>query len=82
MSGERQPDRVRLQKVTNRAFAGVPLLETLARDNRIRIGFAVRRKAEKPANQNASGTAGRKRLVAYLDAIGEIDGMHCLVDWK
>ena len=48
----------------------------------IAFGFAVRRKTEKPANQNASGTAGRKRLVAYLDAIGEIDGMHCLVHWK
>jgi PD-(D/E)XK nuclease superfamily len=57
---------------------GVHLLERFAQDNRIRIpqpqeNLQLKMVRELPnANQ----------FVAYIDAIGELDGTHCLMDWK
>jgi len=37
---------------------------------------------EKSTNQNVAALLGGSEFVSYLDAIGEIDGQHCLIDWK
>ena len=57
---------------------GVHLLERFAQDNRIRIpqphqNLQIKVVRELP-NVN--------QFVAYVDAIGELDGVHCLMDWK
>src|SRR6266852_2214083 len=57
---------------------GVHLLETFARDNRIRIRSAQQNLQIKMLRALPGGS----EFVAYLDAIGEIDGQHCLIDWK
>jgi len=57
---------------------GMHLLERFAQDNRIRIpqpgqNLQVKMVRELPnANQ----------FIAYIDAIGELDGLRCLMDWK
>jgi hypothetical protein len=57
---------------------GTRLLERFARDNRIQIpepetNLQVKVLQDLPnANQ----------FVAYVDAIGKLDGIHCLMDWK
>jgi hypothetical protein len=57
---------------------GVHLLETFARDNRIRI-----RSPKKNLQIKLLRTLpGGSEFVAYLDALGEVDGQHCLIDWK
>jgi hypothetical protein len=57
---------------------GVHLLETFARDNRIRI-----RSPKKSLQMKVLRTLpGGSEFVAYLDALGEVDGQHCLIDWK
>jgi hypothetical protein len=57
---------------------GVHLLEIFARDDRIRI-----RNPRKNLQIKMNRTlAGGREFVAYLDAIGELDRVHCLIDWK
>jgi hypothetical protein len=57
---------------------GVHLLETFARDNRIQI-----RSPQKNLQIKMLRTlAGGSEFVAYLDALGEVDGQYCLIDWK
>jgi len=57
---------------------GIQLLERFAQDSRIRIGRPARNlqvkftKAISPSND----------FVAYVDAIGQLDGRHCLLEWK
>jgi hypothetical protein len=57
---------------------GIRLLELFARDNRIRIpdpqqDLQIKIQRNLPnANQ----------FVAYVDAIGELDGVRCVIDWK
>jgi hypothetical protein len=57
---------------------GIHLLETFARQDRVRIhdprtDLQIKKfKALGPGNE----------FVAYLDAIGEVDGIRCLIDWK
>jgi hypothetical protein len=57
---------------------GIRLLERFAQDNRIHIpdpqqNLQIKIQRDLPnANQ----------FVAYVDAIGELDGMQCLIDWK
>jgi hypothetical protein len=58
--------------------SGVQLLERFAQDDRVRIRLARRNsqvKFTKPL-------AGRNDFVAYVDAIGDLDGSRCLLEWK
>jgi hypothetical protein len=57
---------------------GVHLLEIFARDNRVRI-----RDPKKDLQiKMLRALPGGGEFVSYLDALGEIDGQHCLIDWK
>src|SRR5260370_28401031 len=57
---------------------GVHLLETFARDNRIRIRSPKKNLQIKMLRTLPRGS----EFVAYLDALGEADGQHCLIDCK
>jgi len=57
---------------------GVHLLQRFAQDGRVRI-HNPRKDLQIKFLQTL--TAGSE-FVAYLDAIGEIDGVRCLIDWK
>ncbi len=57
---------------------GVHLLETFARDNRIRIRSPKKNLQIKMLRTLAGGS----EFVAYLDALEEIDCQPCLIDWK
>src|SRR5216684_4365510 len=57
---------------------GVHLLETFARDNRIQICNPKKNLQIKMLRALPGGS----EFVAYLDALGEVDGQHCLIDWK
>ncbi len=57
---------------------GVHLLERFAQDDRVRIenpesDLQVKLTRELPGNNE---------FVAYIDALGELDGRPCLIDWK
>jgi hypothetical protein len=57
---------------------GVHLLQRFAQDDRVRI-----RNPRKDLQVKFLQTlTGGGEFVAYLDAIGEIDGVRCLIDWK
>src|ERR1700732_1935252 len=58
--------------------SGVQLLERFAQDDRVRIRQPRRNsqiKFTKPL-------PGQNDFVAYVDAIGELDGTRCLLEWK
>ncbi|MGH9428704.1 MAG: PD-(D/E)XK nuclease family protein, partial [Terriglobia bacterium] len=57
---------------------GVRLLETFARDDRIRIPCPTKNLQIKMIRTLPGGN----EFVAYLDALGELDGKHSLIDWK
>jgi len=57
---------------------GVHLLESFARDGRVRIRDPRKDLQIKFQQVLTEGS----EFVAYLDAIGEIDGERCLIDWK
>ena len=57
---------------------GVHLLETFARDNRIRIHNPKKNLQIKMLRELPGGG----EFVSYIDAIGELDGQNCLMDWK
>ena len=57
---------------------GVQLLERLAQDNRIRIRQPRRNMQLKLVRSLSEGTD----FVAYLDAVGNLDGQRCLLEWK
>ncbi len=57
---------------------GVHLLQRFAQDNRVR----VHNPREDLQIKFLQMLAGGSEFVAYLDAIGEIDGVRCLIDWK
>jgi len=57
---------------------GAQLLEQLARDDRVRIRQPRRNLQQKPVRRLANGSD----FVAYLDAIGYLDGTRCLIEWK
>jgi PD-(D/E)XK nuclease superfamily len=57
---------------------GVHLLECFARDNRIRISQPQQNLQIKVARELRNAN----QFIAYIDAIGELDGTHCLMDWK
>ena len=60
------------------AHQGVQMLEKLARDVRIRIRQPRRNLQVKLVRSLLSG----KDFVAYIDAIGSLDGTRCLIEWK
>jgi hypothetical protein len=58
--------------------SGVQLLDRFAQDDRVRIRQPHRNlqiKFHRPL-------AGQNDFVAYVDAIGELDGTRCLLEWK
>ena len=57
---------------------GIHLLEHFARDNRIHIANPKTDLQIKQLRKLADGN----EFVSYIDAIGELDGCHCLMDWK
>src|SRR6266849_3169593 len=60
------------------AHQGVQLLEKLARDDRIRIRQPRRNLQTKLVRSLPHGND----FVAYIDAIGNLDGIRCVLDWK
>ncbi len=60
------------------ARQGVQILEALARDNRIRIRQPRRNLQVKLVRSLSNGND----FVAYIDAIGHLDGTRCLLEWK
>src|SRR5258708_3980109 len=57
---------------------GVHLLQRFAQDDRVRV-HNPRKDLQIKFLQTLTGGS---EFVAYLDAIGEIDGVRCLIDWK
>ena len=57
---------------------GVHLLERFAQDNRIRIPQPQENLQLKVVRE----LPNTNQFVAYIDAIGELDGARCLLDWK
>jgi len=57
---------------------GVHLLQRFARDNRIHIPQPQQNLQIKVVRELPNAT----QFVAYIDAIGELDGARCLMDWK
>jgi hypothetical protein len=57
---------------------GVRLLEHFARDNRVRIHAPEQNLQIKMVQ----GLSGGHQFVAYLDAVGQLDGQPCVIDWK
>ena len=57
---------------------GIGLLEQFARDNRIR----VRRPKENTQKKIMKPLPGGNDFIAYVDAIGEVDGKQRLLEWK
>jgi hypothetical protein len=57
---------------------GIHLLHALAQDDRIRI----RRPSKNLQLNMFRSLPNGSEFVAYIDAIGEIDGQRCLIDWK
>ena len=57
---------------------GVHLLEKFAQDDRIQIPDPRRTCSSRCTRTCPT----RIEFVSYIDAIGELDGQHCLIDWK
>jgi hypothetical protein len=57
---------------------GIQLLERLAQDNRIRIRQPRRNLQLRLDRRLANGS----QFVAYIDAVGHLDGTRCLLEWK
>ena len=58
--------------------SGVQLLERFAQDNRIR----VRQPRRNLQIRFTKPLAGQNDFLAFVDAIGELDGIRCLLEWK
>jgi hypothetical protein len=58
--------------------SGVQLLDRFAQDDRVRIR-QLRRNLQVKFNKPLSG---QNDFVAYVDAVGDLDGTHCLLEWK
>ncbi len=57
---------------------GVHLLERFAQDNRVRIVHPQQDLQLKVVRELPNGN----EFISYIDAIGELDGNRCLMDWK
>src|ERR1700746_1720669 len=57
---------------------GVHLLQRFAQDDRVKI-----RRAEQDLQMKmVRSLPGDNEFIAYIDALGEIDGRQCVIDWK
>jgi CRISPR/Cas system-associated exonuclease Cas4 (RecB family) len=56
---------------------GIMLLTRLCQDDRVRIAQPRRNLQIK-----VTRPIGRNQFVSYIDAIGKLDGMRCLLEWK
>src|ERR1700722_2412670 len=57
---------------------GVHLIEKFVRDDRVRIPHPT----ENLQLKLTRSLEGGQEFVSYIDAIGELDGQRCLIDWK
>jgi hypothetical protein len=57
---------------------GVHLIEKFIREDRVRI----QRPRENLQLKITQSLEGGNDFVSYIDAIGELDGKHCVIDWK
>ena len=57
---------------------GVHLLERFAQDDRV----VIRRPEQNLQVKMTRTLPGGNEFVAYIDALGELDGTKCLIDWK
>jgi CRISPR/Cas system-associated exonuclease Cas4 (RecB family) len=57
---------------------GVHLLEKFVREDRV----CIRQPKENLQLKITQNFAGGNEFVSYIDAIGELDGKRCLIDWK
>ena len=60
------------------AHQGVHLLQKFAQDDRVKVHTPERELQVKISRTLPSGN----EFVSYIDAIGELDGKQCLIDWK
>ena len=60
------------------AHQGVHLLQKFVQDDRIRI----RHPQENLQVKMLRTLAGNNEFVSYIDALGDLDGRECLIDWK
>jgi hypothetical protein len=60
------------------AHQGVHLLEKFAQDDRIRVSHPKENLQVKITRT----LPGENEFVSYIDALGELDGKQCLIDWK
>jgi hypothetical protein len=60
------------------AHQGVHLLEKFVQDDRVRVSHPKENLQFKITQALARGN----EFVSFIDAIGELDGKHCLIDWK
>jgi hypothetical protein len=63
---------------TSSLHQGVHLLQMFARDDRIRIPHPEKDLQLKMLRALPNGS----EFVAYIDAVGELDGQRFLIDWK
>jgi len=56
---------------------GIQLLDRFCQDDRVRI-VQPRRNLQ----MKISRSIGRNEFIGYIDAIGKLDGMRCLLEWK
>jgi hypothetical protein len=56
---------------------GIKLLTRFCQDNRVRV-----QEPERNLQFKVTRPIGRNQFVAYIDAIGELDGTPCLLEWK
>src|SRR5205823_8229426 len=57
---------------------GIQLLERFVHDDRVRV-LHPRRNLQVKLTR---AVCGQNDFVAYIDAIGQLDGRHCLLEWK
>ena len=57
---------------------GVHLLEKFARDNRVEIAKPRQNLQIKLTRELPNGN----EFISFIDAIGRLDGIHCVIDWK
>jgi hypothetical protein len=57
---------------------GVHLLEKFARDNRVEIAEPRQNLQIKLTRELPNGN----EFISFIDAIGRLDGIHCVIDWK
>ena len=57
---------------------GIHLLERFAQDNRIQIPGPKENLQIKVVQEQPNGN----EFVSYIDAVGELDGIRCVLDWK